>query len=58
MKKPEEKQIESNMEGEVCKIVTSSYFLSAKDYHENVITRVVFSGINYDEWVRKVKTGL
>ncbi|CAN6884243.1 unnamed protein product [Brassica oleracea] len=41
------------MEGEVCKIVTSSYFLSAKDYHENVITRVVFSGINYDEWVRK-----
>lgn len=40
------------------KNLVSPYALSAKDDPENVSTRVVFTGRNYDEWVRKIRTGL
>lgn len=58
MTKPEVKNTEGKMEGTVSKIVKSPYALSTKDDPENVITRVVFDGRNYEEWVRKVSTGL
>ena len=58
MTKPEEKQIESKMEGADKKVVTSPYALSTKDDPENVITKVVLNRRNYDEWVRKIRTGL
>lgn len=58
MTKPEEKQIASKMEGAVSKSVKSPYALNHKDDPANVITQVVFNGRNYDEWVRKMRTGL
>ena len=58
MTKPEGKQIESKVEGATSKVVTSPYALSTKDDPENVITKVVFTGRNYDEWERKIRTGL
>lgn len=58
MTKNSDKAIESKVEGAVSKTLTSPYALSRTDDADNVITRVVFNGRNYDEWVRKVKTGL
>ncbi|CAN6999846.1 unnamed protein product, partial [Brassica rapa subsp. trilocularis] len=44
------------VEGAISKVVTSPYALSTKDDPENVITKVVFTGRNYDEWERKIRT--